>query len=616
MKQFGIFAFAIVASSVIAAQDAVPPTRKTPTFLKGVELDLPSQEAFRGWPEPFLVERLYPLPWTDATFLRSRLLEQPLVLVLAEPWSEPSRKMFRESFRDPRVLRELNGQFLTVIASADRRPELMLRYQTASWPVVALLLPDGNPMLSQANATGYALPITLGYAPPEATVFALSQGRLYFDKWGGMLAGLAKIYEERTSQLPPQAGAPRLEASDQMARFLAGSADAALGGYGAAPKSAHASLFEYAALREDRGRAETVAHARFSLERLVASPLWDAGEGGIRRAALAPEWKDVQSEKLLEGNAELLRDLVFALRRKEDPSLEEAAKGVARFLTTRLPRPEGSGFRIASFPSEDGGAPTVDPLVLSGPNALAGAALLRAGGLLEDPALERAGRAAVELVLDRSFAPGRGVEHVIEPDPDRFRFLVAQAEVAFGLVDAYEATGEARYLDDAKDVVDFVERNLRKGDEIAFRDFLPTAAPAGLLTSPRWPMRENVLLARTMLRLAAHGKGEGYGARAREIVGAFGSDPTSFQAQGILAAVAIEEAAGTPLTVTIDGDPSQGPVAKLRRAALDLPRAWTVVGTGSRRGPASATLRLGEEERVARTPDELRKAAGELGGAP
>ena len=52
----------------------------------------------------------------------------------------------------------------------------------------------------------------------------------------------------------------------------------------------------------------------------------------------------------------------------------------------------------------------------------------------------------------RAVSPGRGVTHVIESESEGGRFLVTQSEVAFGLLDAYESTGDARYLVVAKDV--------------------------------------------------------------------------------------------------------------------------------------------------------------------
>src|SRR4029079_3300910 len=184
--------------------------------------------------------------------------------------------------------------------------------------------------------------------------------------------------------------------------------------------------------------------------------------------------------------------------------------------------------------------PPVDRLVLSGPNALAGAALLRAGAWLGDAAATAAGRGALDFVLERGYARGRGVDHVLEPRPESRRFLVAQADVAFGLIDAYETTGDGRYLTAARDVVDFSLANLLRPGETALRDHLSEGAEIGLLANPRRPMVENVRLARVMRRLALHGQGEVYGERAASILGSYVGNLTLYGAQAVEAALAVE----------------------------------------------------------------------------
>jgi uncharacterized protein YyaL (SSP411 family) len=601
-----------LAAFAARAQTAPSDSPKLPPILQGVDLDKPAQVAFANWPTAPFIERLYPQAWGASTFERARLFRQPVMLYLGVPWSAPARKMLRESFSDPALLRELNAKYITVVVSADRRPDVRERYQTGSWPVISLLLSNGMPMLTQNNPKQVALPINFGYTSPENARFVLSEGRIYFDKWAGFLGGVADVYKDRLRDDPPEAAALNPSHSNTLARWLVGNADAKLGGFGAAPKYVVPWLAEYASIRDDRGFPDLAPIARRTLEQLVASPMWDDVEGGTRRLAAAPEWGEIQREKMLAGNAELLRDLVFALRREPSPGLRSAVEGIARFFMNRLARPAGGGFRNAAFPDENGTL-QVDPLVLSGPNALAGAALLRAGTLLGDEAMEKAGRDAIELVLAKAYAAGRGADHVIEPNPEAHRFLVAQAECAFGLVDAYESTGDPRYLDAATSLVEFVTTNMFQGSEIAARDFLPIEPVAGLLSSPRWPMPDNVLLARVMTRLAFHGRGDAWRTRAAGIAGAFGRDPSAYYVRGIDAGIALEELGRDPLVVTIDGAPSDPATRALRLAALNLRQAWVVVRRGKTEGAPSAAIGRGKAEtRRVSDPAGLARAAEEL----
>jgi hypothetical protein len=364
--------------------------------------------------------------------------------------------------------------------------------------------------------------------------------------------------------------------------------------------------------------------ASFTLSKTMASPLHDRRDGGFHRIATAPPWGGIQYEKMLETNGQFLRELVFAERESPSAELRAAISGTAKFLTTVLARP-GGGFYLAQAAdprSKDGGgfwnagdgalplAPPLDKLVLSGPNALAGAALLRAGALLGEASLEKAGRDALDLVLSRAYTPGRGVGHVIEPSPDDRRYLAAQAETAFGFVDAFESTGDRKYLEAARDIVVFAARNLLIPGETVLRESLPEGVPLGILGNPRKPRRENALLARAMLRLEADGAGADFREQAASILGSLAGNLPAFGVHATGTALAIEEALRPPLRILIDGRPDDPKTQALRRAALGIPCLWSVVIAGDRvEKKASATLTWRGESRKAGSPERLLEEA-------
>src|SRR5260221_4708347 len=343
---------------------------------------------------------------------------------------------------------------------------------------------------------------------------------------------------------------------------------------------------EWAFLREDQGRLGLVEPARAMLKMLAACPLFDKREGVFHRMATAPDWGAIQYEKMLEGNVDLIRELVLALREDDDPELRQTLAATARFVTTVLARPGGGFFlaQVADSTSLDGGAywkaaapeaakaPPVDKLVLAGPNALAGAALLRAAAALGDASLEQAGRAALTLVLERSVTAGRGAGHVIESEPDSGRYLVTQSEVAFGLLDAYETTGEARYLAAAKDVAEFVRNNMKVAGETAYRDHLPVGPEFGLLDMPLRPMLDNARIARVFVRLAAQGVMEDGRTAAQEVLGNYAGDLAVHGVRAVEPGLAIDEILSEPLLVTIEGDAADPAALAFRQATLKLRR--------------------------------------------
>lgn len=614
----------VPASGSSTAEDAEEAARAAAPepagSLEAPDLTQPSQAVFRDWPPAALLERPYWLPWGPLAFQRAALFDRPVLFVMTVRWNRVAQKMAMGTLSDPGVQRAVNAEFVSVLVNADRRPDIALRYGTGGWPVIALLNADGNPMLSQANERKVAMPITIGPVAPEPMKFLLGEGAFYHRKWGEFLLSLGQEWARREGETTQVPGAVDEGASDAVARWMLANRDAEAGGFGAAPKFLVPGLTEYAALRAARQAPALTAHAAKTLDAMIASPLHDREHGGIHRAAGAPEWGDIQYEKMLDRNAAFLRELTESLRLNpgQDARLD-AARGTARFLLDTLARP-GGGFylaQVADPASGDGGgwwrgetpaddAPPLDRLVLAGPNAEAGAALIRAGTELGEPSWVEAGRRAIDVVLERGRVPGRGMRHVIEPSPEEFVFLETQADVAFALLDAYEATGRAGDLETARDIVDFAVTNLSTPGETGMLDRLPEPGAIGLLANPRRPLRSNARIARAMLRLAAHGAGADYRDQAIAVLSTFSGDLGRYGAQATDAALAIEEAVRSPLVLRVEGPAGDPRTIDLRSRALAVTWPWRVVATGADgpdAAPAVVASLEGRETRLATPAD-------------
>lgn len=611
----GVALGAVVLPATAQEGDAPTPA---PLFLEGLDLSVPSPETFRGWPPRELAEQPYWLPWGGAAVARARIFNRPIFLVLEVGWNRAAIGMARGPLADPRVLAAVNAGFVAVRVNADQRPDVRERYLTGSWPSVAFLLPNGKPMLSTVNDAGEDRPITTGAVDAETLLFLVREAAKYWSLVPDELLRRGDAWAAGEGPPKPLLGVVDASASDKMAQWMRVNADRSDGGFGAAPKFVVPGLVEYAALRAARGDPALVDHARFSLERLVASPLYDRRDGGLHRLAAASGFARIEHEKMLGANVAFLRDASFALRQREVPGLREALRATAGFLVATLER-EGGGFYLAQTAdpsSDDGGAywsgratavPPIDPTVLAGPNALAGAALIRVAALVGDPDLERAGLAALELVRGAAYAPGRGVQHVLAPVPSTRMYLETLADTALGFADAYESTGRREYLEAARSVVDDARAALRDPDSPALLDHREDPSPPGLLARRRQPLRANVRMARAMIRLELHGLGADYGEAAREVLGYFCGDLSGFRTHGIEAALAIEETIAQPLRIRISG-PDGEPTRSLRVAALDSSWPFTLVETGDAERPAVAELVWGATSSRAETPAALREA--------
>lgn len=601
--------------SVQAQGPAEDVDARTPVYLRGVDPSLPTQATFADWPPAELVERTYWLPWSPQAFQRAALFGLPVFFVLGVNWNRQSHQLTQQTLTDPEVLRSLNQGYIAIRANADLRPDIRERYQTGTWPVVAFLMPNGQPVISNADEESRWAPITVAALDPESLKFLLDEGTVYWNLSPEQLQSAAAKWTSKEGPPPPLSGEVNDAASDQLARWLLAAADRREGGFGPPPRFVVPHLSEYGELLRLRKAPALSEHAAFTVERLGVSPLADAQEGGVHRLAAAPGFAGIEYEKLLETNTAWLRELLVNLRHEDSDARRTALRGTIGFLRGVLGRTEGGFFiaQAADPASADGGAyfrsnprdpdqaPPVDRILLSGANALAGAALMRAGLLLDDAATFAAGRTAVELVLSRAWRRGRGVAHTIEGDDPRL-YLTTQADTAIALIDAHETSGDLRYLDAAQDIVDVTRLNLKQPGETTFRDHFPDPSPLGLLSRPRRPLRPNVRLARTMLRLAWHGRGEIYREQALEILGTHAGDLTTFGVHAIEAAVAIEEATQRPVIVRLHGEPTA--VAEFRRIAATSSAPWVILATAPAADPlGSAYAEIDESGRPSKISD-------------
>jgi uncharacterized protein YyaL (SSP411 family) len=301
----------------------------------------------------------------------------------------------------------------------------------------------------------------------------------------------------------------------------------------------------------------------------------------------------------------------------------EAIAATASFIRGTLSAEDGGLFigQWADPLSEDGGgywrgehdqAPPVERLILAGPSARAGATLLRAGWWLDDAEVRQAGLRALEAVMSRAYSRGRGVTHVIAPHPNpSLTLLWPQSETAFAFVEAYQWTGDRRWLEAAVNIVKFALDNLRVADSRLLVDHLPSPQAMGLLRNPRFPMRPNVLMARTLLRLWHLTEEQRYFEEAHSLLGTLAGDLTVFRPWPAAAGLAIEEAVADPVRISIEGPAGSEQVGAFTRAAAALGRTWTVLDHRES-ARAGAALRLGRRTARAPSPERLAERVEQL----
>jgi uncharacterized protein YyaL (SSP411 family) len=432
-------------------------------------------------------------PWGEEALGRARAEGKPLLVSIGYSSCHWCHVMERESFEDEATAALMNELFVSVKVDREERPDVDAVYMDAvvaltgqgGWPLTVFLNPEGEPFFGGT------------YFPPEP--------RHGLPSFRQVLRAVADAYRERPEDVAAQAealvGALRRSAEAQPSReplteallaeaerVLLGQLDSRWGGFGHAPKFPPASALEFL-LR--RGSLDAV---RLTLDGMAAGGMYDLAGGGFHRYSVDTQWLVPHFEKMLYDNALLVPAYLHAWLLTGEEGYREVAERTLDYMLRELRLPSG-GLASAQDADTDGvegltytwteeeGAPAellqpfehgrsilrgkldeetrarlleirarrpqpaLDDKVIASWNGLALAALAEGARRLERPdllaaAIELGTLLAVE-PLWRTLRDG----HAKYP-----AFLDDYANVAHGLYELHVATGDLRWLREARRV--------------------------------------------------------------------------------------------------------------------------------------------------------------------
>jgi uncharacterized protein YyaL (SSP411 family) len=563
-------------------------------------------------------------PWGEEAFARARDEDKPILLSIGYAACHWCHVMAHESFEDPDVARLMNERFVNVKVDREERPDVDAVYMDAvvaltghgGWPMTVFLTPEREPFLGGT------------YFPPEP--------RHGLPSFTQVLAAVSDAYRERHGEVVQQArqlteaiasSARAGPSSEPLTESLLAEAERGLrhgfdpvsGGWGTAPKFPPAPALEFL-LRRDSDEAR--AMVRTTLDGMAAGGMYDLVGGGFHRYSVDARWLVPHFEKMLYDNALLAatylhawalwgeeRDRVvveqtldYLLRELRLPdgafaSAQDADTDGVEGLTFTWTVEEGAPAELLE-PFEDGRSvlrgtldedtrvrlfdlreqrpkPARDDKAISSWNGLAIAALAEAGRRLGRAEYVHAGVAAAESVLrEPELVRSRREGRTSGPG-----FLDDYANVAHGLLELHVATGDLRWLEEARRLAE--EAVARFGDDahggffLAPRDGERLVAEKKELDDHPIPSG-NAMLAHVLLRVARiYGDDE----LERRAVGVFrllrDAIPRSPSAFG-WALVALDLHFSPPRELAVVGPPD----SDVARAALAGWQPATVVAVG------------------------------------
>ncbi|MEP6479108.1 MAG: thioredoxin domain-containing protein [Rhodoglobus sp.] len=409
--------------------------------------------------------------WGADAFEEARRRDVPVLVSIGYATCHWCHVMARESFSDPDVAAFMNENLVAIKVDREEYPDVDASYLAAAgaftqdlgWPLNVFVTPQGRTFFAGT------------YWPPVP-----AHGRASFRQ---VLGAVLEAWTDRRTEVEGSAAAIADALAGQAAATpsplpndfspivsrLATLEDTEFGGFSGAPKFPVTPAVLFLLERGSAGDATAGALAARTLDAMAASAVRDPVEDGFFRYATRRDWSDPHYERMLYDNAQLLAAYAKLGRR-------EVAEGIATFLIERMQQPSG-GFASAqdSESTIDGervegfyysldaasrsrvAAPPLDEKVITGWNGLAIEGLAIAGTLLDRPDWIAAARRAADYLVQSHVLEERLVRVSIDGVVSAAKATLEDyGMLASGLLHLATATGEARYANVARRLVDDV----------------------------------------------------------------------------------------------------------------------------------------------------------------
>ena len=380
------------------------------------------------------------LPWSPAAFARAHAERKPVLLSIAAVWCHWCHEMDRTSYADPSIVTLINTRFIPIRVDADERPDISERYNLGGWPTTAFLTPDGfgarrRHVRAARTAGGCA-----------------RAGRRRVPRARRRVAG-------RIARKPRRRRSPDGALSvDERCDRIFSTFDEDHGGFGIEPKfplvaPVHLALDLFAETRDPR--YETIAVS--TLDAMGWGGLYDEVDGGFFRYATTRDWQLPHVEKLLEGNAALLRLYLDAGAVLETARFTERGADTLRYIQNWLADPVDGGWwgsqdadgRYYAADSVEGRRalppPPVGRVLFTDWNAAMVSAALHAARVFDDDGLRQFALKSLERVLLACYKPGGGVAHYFDGEARVRGLLGDQLAMIAASLDAFDVSNNIVY---------------------------------------------------------------------------------------------------------------------------------------------------------------------------
>ena len=514
-------------------------------------------------------------PWSEALFAQAKRENKFILLDLEAVWCHWCHVMDEKTYSDTQVGALMRDRYIAVKVDSDAHPELARRYEDYGWPATVVF-----------NAQGEEIVKRRGYLRPEVMVSMLDE--IIRDPSPVVYSDNAPVTAYATSALL----APALQR--ELEREHTESHDFVRGGLKQQQKFIDRDTLEYSLYRAGVGDKDAAALVRLDLD--AATQLIDPVWGGMYQYSTDGDWVHPHFEKIIQIQADAMRLYALGYARFGTPAYRRSFEDIHRYVKTFLTAPEGAfyvsqdadlvkGQHSAEYFSLDDaarrrlGLPAVDKHLYARENGWIIQALAAAYQASGDASYLNDAVKAARWVAQHRALPAGGFAHG-ERDAGG-PYLEDTLAMGRAFLALYEASADREWLTRAQTAANFIDQRFRASGAPGYITSVPVA---GAVLKPKTVVDENIAAVRFANELARHTGAPRYKGMAEQAMRYLATEQVAMRRRteaGIL--LAAMELGSDPTHITIVGAKSDASAAALYRAALAYPAVYRRIEWWDRR---------------------------------
>jgi uncharacterized protein YyaL (SSP411 family) len=426
------------------------------------------------------------LPWGNEARSRASKENKLILVSIGYAACHWCHVMERECFEDQEVAALMNKYFVCIKVDREERPDVdqvhmeavQMMTRQGGWPLNCFTTPDGKPIY---GGTYFPKPKWISILRQLNKVWNADpeQVNAYGDK---LLAGM-----EVSGVIEPDVDGLTFDIEileDSIAKWKQ-QFDPEWGGPNKAPKfplpTNYTFLMHYGKWNKD---VEVLRHVTRTLDKMAQGGIYDQVGGGFARYSTDVEWKVPHFEKMLYDNAQLLGLYAEAYQAFANDEYLEICKGIKSWLYREMRHPSGGYYSALDadsegveglfytfnqdFPKEDEAiGQAFARFYHTGINALWEGRIIPVRKTSFEKQAEIEDVPESELVkdwnaLNKELLQLRSAK--VRPALDDKCLCSWNAMLASAFAKSYIYTGDVRDLDEARNIMRFVERNMTNHD--------------------------------------------------------------------------------------------------------------------------------------------------------